>query len=196
MPILQLCHMTRIMHAPTVNHYLNKIHHMYIKQLHFPPGGMDCVIMVDKLFFCSIIGFPTVSPFGLVRSEITQSVYDPNLYYINVTWTPTLEQFGLNIFCYSATNSGRYAGIMGMLGSWGQGSLGLLVQLCRGYGCMLGYAGATCMLGLWVCRGYGYAGVYAGSGVSYTGVGVYMDMLHGVGYGYICWSYGTCCHSP
>ena len=56
-----------------------------------------------------------MSPFGLIISGINQSVYNSSLYYVNVTWTPTLEQFGLNIFCFSATNSERSANCIHLL---------------------------------------------------------------------------------
>ena len=56
-----------------------------------------------------------MSPFGLIVSGINQSVYNSSLYYVNVTWTPTLEQFGLNIFCFSATNSERSANCIHLL---------------------------------------------------------------------------------
>lgn len=50
--------------------------------------------------------FITVSPHGLMHSEVNQSIYDPELYYINITWTPSPEQHNLiSIFCFSAQST-------------------------------------------------------------------------------------------
>ena len=50
---------------------------------------------------CRIVDFSTVSPIGLQKSAVGQSVYDSLLFYTNITWTPQISQYGLNIFCYS-----------------------------------------------------------------------------------------------
>ena len=62
----------------------------------------------DILNIFSIQNFGTISPRGFHRTSLNQSSYNMSLYYINITWTPTLDQFGLNIFCFSAENSYRY----------------------------------------------------------------------------------------
>ena len=55
----------------------------------------------------SIIEVETVSPIGLRKSEVTR--LSELQWYINVTWTPTMSQFGqLFIFCYRATDSTGY----------------------------------------------------------------------------------------
>ena len=45
----------------------------------------------------------TVSPLGLVKS--TLAMYGEQQWFINVTWTPTQDQSGPNIFCFSAMDS-------------------------------------------------------------------------------------------
>ena len=57
----------------------------------------------------SITRFSTASPFGLRQSAVTQSQFNSQHYYINVTWTPTTSQFGLNQFCFRAVSSNGWA---------------------------------------------------------------------------------------
>ena len=55
-------------------------------------------------FVISRIGsFETVSPRGLmVDQQVEQSADNSSIYSVDVAWTPTLSQFGLNIFCFAA----------------------------------------------------------------------------------------------
>ena len=65
-------------------------------------------IYILQYFYSSIVEFPTVSPIGVQKSSISQSVHNSLLYYANITWTPQASQYGLQIFCFSARDSYRY----------------------------------------------------------------------------------------
>ncbi|XP_041361403.1 uncharacterized protein LOC121377467 [Gigantopelta aegis] len=51
----------------------------------------------------SIIDITTVSPVGLEKSAL--SVLEPQVWYVNITWTPTSSQDGPNIFCFTAIDN-------------------------------------------------------------------------------------------
>ena len=53
---------------------------------------------------CSIVDIITASPPGLVKSDLAPTGY-PSEWYINVTWTPDISQYGPNIFCFSAQDN-------------------------------------------------------------------------------------------
>ena len=55
-------------------------------------------------YFCSIVDIVTVSPLGLTKSSVTASTTS-RLWFVNITWTPTLSQSGPNVFCYYAVDS-------------------------------------------------------------------------------------------
>ena len=53
----------------------------------------------------SIIEIQTVSPRGTIKGEL-QQVLGTNDYYVNITWTPTIDQQNLtHLFCFTAINS-------------------------------------------------------------------------------------------
>ncbi|XP_066288988.1 uncharacterized protein [Branchiostoma lanceolatum] len=47
----------------------------------------------------------TVSPLGMTRSSLTVDPNNPQRASITVTWTPTAQQAGQNVFCFSALDS-------------------------------------------------------------------------------------------
>ena len=55
---------------------------------------------------CSIVRFITASPVGMNVSSVEQSPYNPQHYYVNVTWTPEVNQTRpRQIFCFRASSS-------------------------------------------------------------------------------------------
>ena len=56
-------------------------------------------------FMSSITEITTVSPLGVHRSELAPYESVVGQWYVNITWTPTLGQYGPNIFCFTAVDS-------------------------------------------------------------------------------------------
>lgn len=56
-------------------------------------------------FMSSITEITTVSPLGVYRSELAPYESVVGQWYVNITWTPTLGQYGPNIFCFTAVDS-------------------------------------------------------------------------------------------
>lgn len=54
-------------------------------------------------FLSSITEIVTVSPSGLQKSELAP--YGVGQWYVDITWMPTMEQYGPNIFCFTAVDS-------------------------------------------------------------------------------------------
>ena len=54
----------------------------------------------------TITEIQTVSPAGLQKSDLFHDE-DSNVFYVNITWTPTTDQenYYIHLFCYTATNS-------------------------------------------------------------------------------------------
>ncbi|XP_071126882.1 uncharacterized protein [Mytilus edulis] len=50
-----------------------------------------------------------VSPVGFIKSELLRYGSSNDRWYVNVTWTPTNEDIGINIFCYTAIDVYRQA---------------------------------------------------------------------------------------
>ncbi|CAH1268829.1 MRC1 [Branchiostoma lanceolatum] len=52
----------------------------------------------------------TTSPIGLTKSSLTVDPNNPQRASVTVTWTPTAQQAGPNVFCFRASDSLRYIG--------------------------------------------------------------------------------------
>ena len=53
----------------------------------------------------SIVEIQTVSPLGTRKGEL-QHIPESNAYYVNITWTPTVDQYNeIHLFCFTAVNS-------------------------------------------------------------------------------------------
>ncbi|XP_076070870.1 uncharacterized protein LOC143042458 isoform X2 [Mytilus galloprovincialis] len=50
-----------------------------------------------------------VSPVGFIKSELLRYGSSNDRWYVNVTWTPTNEDIGIHIFCYTAIDVDRQA---------------------------------------------------------------------------------------
>ncbi|XP_072021341.1 integrin beta-like protein A [Amphiura filiformis] len=53
----------------------------------------------------SILAIETVSPIGFFKSDVGKLQGVDRHYYVNLTWTPQLSQYGENIFCFTAADS-------------------------------------------------------------------------------------------
>ncbi|XP_066271401.1 uncharacterized protein [Branchiostoma lanceolatum] len=53
----------------------------------------------------SIVEISTVSPRGMIKSDLVTDPVMPHRAYVNVTWSPTLAQLGQHIFCFRAQDS-------------------------------------------------------------------------------------------
>ena len=72
-----------------------------------PPGGMfeTQVVAVSGGHGVSITEIQTVSPLGTRRGEL-QYMAESSAYYINITWTPTVDQYNqTHLLCFTAINS-------------------------------------------------------------------------------------------
>ena len=72
-----------------------------------PPGGTfhTMLVAVSGNENDTITEIQTVSPAGLQKSDLFQKG-DSNVFYVNITWTPTIEQENdIYMFCFTATNS-------------------------------------------------------------------------------------------
>ena len=72
-----------------------------------PPGGTfhTMLVAVSGNENNTITEIQTVSPAGMEKSELFYNE-DSNVFYVNITWTPTTEQENdIHLFCYTATNS-------------------------------------------------------------------------------------------
>ena len=62
--------------------------------------------MSGNAYDTTITEIETVSPAGLQKSDLFQNEEDSNVFYVNITWTPTSEQENsVHLFCYTAINS-------------------------------------------------------------------------------------------
>ena len=73
-----------------------------------PPGGTfhTMLVAVSTSTGDAITEIQTVSPAGMEKSDLFQKNEDSNIFYVNITWTPTIDQENdTHLFCYTATNS-------------------------------------------------------------------------------------------
>ena len=71
-----------------------------------PPGGTfhTMLVAVSGNENYTITEIQTVSPAGLQKSDLFHDE-DSNVFYVNITWTPTNEQENVtHLFCYTAIN--------------------------------------------------------------------------------------------
>ncbi|CAF2986908.1 unnamed protein product [Rotaria sp. Silwood2] len=52
----------------------------------------------------------TVSPPGMIRGSITRDSFDPNLYSMEVQWTPECDQYGVHQLCLTPVDSQQQTG--------------------------------------------------------------------------------------
>ena len=72
-----------------------------------PPGGTfhTMLVAVNGNENNTITEIQTVSPARMKKSELVYNE-DSNVFYVNITWTPTTEQENdIHLFCYTASNS-------------------------------------------------------------------------------------------
>ena len=63
------------------------------------------------MFHCvpfSINEIVTTSLVGIVKSRLTRVSEYSRDYYVNITWSPTEDQLGESLFCFSATDVSGY----------------------------------------------------------------------------------------
>ncbi|XP_019635462.1 PREDICTED: uncharacterized protein LOC109478376 [Branchiostoma belcheri] len=53
----------------------------------------------------SIVEITTVSPRGMIKSDLVTDPIMPHRAYVNITWSPTQAQLGQHIFCFQAQDS-------------------------------------------------------------------------------------------
>ncbi|XP_033118170.1 uncharacterized protein LOC117117811 [Anneissia japonica] len=81
-----------------------------------PKDGACIAVPENETYFQTIVAdsgmegsgisdIVTVSPFGFSKSEVVQVQSDNRLFYVNLTWTPTKQQEGENILCFTAENT-------------------------------------------------------------------------------------------
>ncbi|XP_033103598.1 integrin beta-like protein A [Anneissia japonica] len=81
-----------------------------------PKDGACIAVPENETYFQTIVAdsgmegsgisdIVTVSPFGFSKSEVGQVQSDNRLFYVNLTWTPTKQQEGENILCFTAENT-------------------------------------------------------------------------------------------
>ena len=61
--------------------------------------------ILSEISLCSITEIMTVSPIGVHKSELAPYEGEVGQWYVNITWSPTLEQYGPGIFCFTAVDS-------------------------------------------------------------------------------------------
>ena len=49
-----------------------------------------------------------MSPVGVIKSDLAPYPDSKTEWYVNISWTPTVDQEGANIFCFSAVDSAEY----------------------------------------------------------------------------------------
>lgn len=74
-----------------------------------PPNTMFHQTIIARSASPGISEINTVSPLGMLKSELLKYGSSNDRWYVNVTWTPRTEDIGIQILCYTAIDVDRQA---------------------------------------------------------------------------------------
>ncbi|XP_052078424.1 uncharacterized protein LOC127716301 isoform X3 [Mytilus californianus] len=77
--------------------------------IEIPSNTMYHLTIIARSTGSQIVEVNIVSPVGFIKSELLRYGSSNDRWYFNVTWTPTNDDIGIHIFCYTAIGVDRQA---------------------------------------------------------------------------------------